>query len=176
MLSILGATLDDMEEILKGLGYRADAVKAEEAAAYLSTQDASSAVAAPAVGGDSPGSSDETPMREGSGRDAGSSSASTEAAPADVTADCRSANTGRRLKTLPRKKAPAVDVTDEAKSEAGEPKPVLLWRLGGGRENNQRQRRSQGDRRVAASNNAQATGSVRAQGVVMTVATRRRAP
>ena len=31
MLSILGATQDDIEEILKGLGYRADAVPAEEA-------------------------------------------------------------------------------------------------------------------------------------------------
>ncbi|WP_312420050.1 helicase-related protein, partial [Shinella sp.] len=35
MLSILGATPDDMEEILKGLGYRADSVTAEEAAAFL---------------------------------------------------------------------------------------------------------------------------------------------
>ncbi len=38
MLSILGATPDDMEEILKGLGYRAEAVKAEEAQAYLAAQ------------------------------------------------------------------------------------------------------------------------------------------
>jgi ATP-dependent RNA helicase SUPV3L1/SUV3 len=38
MLSILGATLDDMEEILKGLGYRADQVTAEEAAAFLAAQ------------------------------------------------------------------------------------------------------------------------------------------
>ncbi|MDB5522628.1 MAG: helicase protein [Rhizobium sp.] len=35
MLSILGATADDMEEILKGLGYRADSVTAEQAAAQL---------------------------------------------------------------------------------------------------------------------------------------------
>ncbi|KQS76200.1 helicase [Rhizobium sp. Leaf384] len=38
MLSILGATPDDMEEILKGLGYRADSVKPEEAAAFLGAQ------------------------------------------------------------------------------------------------------------------------------------------
>ncbi len=38
MLSILGATLDDMEEILKGLGYRADQVSAEEAATFLAAQ------------------------------------------------------------------------------------------------------------------------------------------
>jgi ATP-dependent RNA helicase SUPV3L1/SUV3 len=35
MLSILGATADDIEEILKGLGYRADSVTAEQAAAHL---------------------------------------------------------------------------------------------------------------------------------------------
>jgi ATP-dependent RNA helicase SUPV3L1/SUV3 len=35
MLSILGATADDMEEILKGLGYRADSVTADEASAHL---------------------------------------------------------------------------------------------------------------------------------------------
>ncbi|HVK89917.1 MAG TPA: helicase-related protein, partial [Mycoplana sp.] len=40
MLSILGATPDDMEEILKGLGYRADSVKPEEAAAFLAAEDA----------------------------------------------------------------------------------------------------------------------------------------
>jgi ATP-dependent RNA helicase SUPV3L1/SUV3 len=35
MLSILGATADDMEEILKGLGYRAESVTADQAAAHL---------------------------------------------------------------------------------------------------------------------------------------------
>jgi ATP-dependent RNA helicase SUPV3L1/SUV3 len=40
MLSILGATQDDIEEILKGLGYRADPVPAEEAQAHLAALDA----------------------------------------------------------------------------------------------------------------------------------------
>ncbi|MCR9139751.1 MAG: helicase-related protein [Alphaproteobacteria bacterium] len=40
MLSILGATQDDLEEILKGLGYRSEPVSAEEAAAHLSALDA----------------------------------------------------------------------------------------------------------------------------------------
>ncbi|OLP60247.1 helicase [Xaviernesmea oryzae] len=44
MLSILGATPDDMEEILKGLGYRADALKAEEVQAHLAAH------GSPAVG------------------------------------------------------------------------------------------------------------------------------
>lgn len=47
MLSILGATPDDMEEILKGLGYRADSVKAEEAAAFLAAQAPAEVAAAP---------------------------------------------------------------------------------------------------------------------------------
>ncbi|MBD8556716.1 helicase [Rhizobium sp. CFBP 8762] len=46
MLSILGATPDDMEEILKGLGYRADSVTAEEAARFLGTQTPAEAKAA----------------------------------------------------------------------------------------------------------------------------------
>jgi ATP-dependent RNA helicase SUPV3L1/SUV3 len=40
MLSILGATQDDIEEILKGLGYRADTVPAEEAQAHIAGLDA----------------------------------------------------------------------------------------------------------------------------------------
>lgn len=40
MLSILGATQDDIEEILKGLGYRADPVPAEEAQAHLAALEA----------------------------------------------------------------------------------------------------------------------------------------
>lgn len=43
MLSILGATLDDMEEILKGLGYRADQVTAEDAQAFLASHAGASA-------------------------------------------------------------------------------------------------------------------------------------
>ncbi|MER8699228.1 MULTISPECIES: helicase-related protein [unclassified Mesorhizobium] len=39
MMSILGATADDMEEILKGLGYRADAKPAAEVKARLEAQD-----------------------------------------------------------------------------------------------------------------------------------------
>ena len=40
MLSILGATQDDIEEILKGLGYRADSVPAEEAQTHIANLDA----------------------------------------------------------------------------------------------------------------------------------------
>jgi ATP-dependent RNA helicase SUPV3L1/SUV3 len=65
MLSILGATQDDIEEILKGLGYRSEAVPAEDAAAHLCALDAkhaetaaekgdSEAEAVEAPGGDTP--------------------------------------------------------------------------------------------------------------------------
>ncbi|OWK21253.1 hypothetical protein AJ88_19695 [Mesorhizobium amorphae CCBAU 01583] len=39
MMSILGATADDMEEILKGLGYRAEPKPAAEVKARLEAQD-----------------------------------------------------------------------------------------------------------------------------------------
>ncbi|SCB48418.1 ATP-dependent RNA helicase SUPV3L1/SUV3 [Rhizobium multihospitium] len=139
MLSILGATLEDMEEILKGLGYRADAVKAEEATAFLAQQDAAAAPAAPAADAvaekadhdDADGSSDE-PAKE-------TEAVAQEAAPAaDVSAESV---------------AVATEVAEATEAgavvaEAAEPKPVLLWRLGGRSDHQQRQGgRGHGDRR-----------------------------
>ncbi|MBO3761278.1 helicase-related protein [Ciceribacter sp. L1K22] len=51
MLSILGATPDDIEEILKGLGYRADVVSAAEAAEFLQKQNPVTSDAADIVPG-----------------------------------------------------------------------------------------------------------------------------
>ncbi|WP_245437585.1 helicase-related protein [Neorhizobium tomejilense] len=162
MLSILGATPDDMEEILKGLGYRADAVKPEEAQAFLAGQDAGSVNAAPAA---APASTEDAPeATDGDDADASDASAETtaetpsadvapEAAPAEAVADAAPAETATAepvaSEEAPAEQAAAEDVTDEAKAaETGEPKPVLLWRPGGGRENNQRGGRPQhGDRR-----------------------------
>ncbi|TIX75239.1 MAG: helicase, partial [Mesorhizobium sp.] len=48
MMSILGATADDMEEILKGLGYRAEPKPAVEVRARLEAQDNAARVAAAA--------------------------------------------------------------------------------------------------------------------------------
>ncbi|WP_245441247.1 helicase-related protein [Neorhizobium sp. T7_12] len=157
MLSILGATPDDMEEILKGLGYRADAVKPEEAQAFLAGQDAGSVSAVPAAAsaGDAPEASD------GDDADASDASAETtaetpsteaapETAPAEAVADAAPAETAT-AEPVASEEAPAEQAAaeDEAKAaETGEPKPVLLWRPGGGRENNQRGGRPQhGDRR-----------------------------
>ncbi len=139
MLSILGATLEDMEEILKGLGYRADAVKAEEATAFLAQQDAAAAPAAPAADAvaekadhdDADGSSDE-PAKE-------TEAVAQEAAPAaDVSAE---------PVTVATEVAEATEA-GAVVAEAAEPKPVLLWRLGGRSDHQQRQGgRGHGDRR-----------------------------
>jgi len=131
MLSILGATPDDMEEILKGLGYRADSVTAEEAQAYLASQ---------------------TPAANAS---AASDEISAEASAVEETADAGTAEAPSETVTEtaaePVVEAAAVELSAEIEgakpAEAEEPKPVLLWRPGGGRENNQRGGRPQGDRR-----------------------------
>ncbi len=139
MLSILGATLEDMEEILKGLGYRADTVKAEEAAAFLVQQDAAATPAAPAAEAtaekadhdDADAASDE-PVKETEAATpevapTAAASAEPTAAPADV---------------------PEAPGGGAAAAELVEPKPVLLWRLGGRNDNQQRQGgRGHGDRR-----------------------------
>jgi len=127
MLSILGATLEDMEEILKGLGYRADAVKAEEAAAHLATQDASAAPAA-----------SEAPAEEASDKADHDDADGAEEAPAEAPAV-------EAAPVAAEAPAEAAEVTAES-GEPQEPKPVLLWRLGG-RNDNQRPVRNHGERR-----------------------------
>ncbi|WLR92302.1 helicase-related protein [Shinella zoogloeoides] len=139
MLSILGATPDDMEEILKGLGYRADSVKAEEAAAFLAAQaPADAAAAAPAEANaetadehdaDAADAESETPV------------AAAEQAPVTETAEAPAAV-----------EAPVAEAEAPAAAEAaadGEPveaKPVLLWRPGS-RHDNQRQGHRHGGER-----------------------------
>ena len=46
MMSILGATADDVEEILKGLGYRSEPKPAAEVAAHLAALDQAATEAA----------------------------------------------------------------------------------------------------------------------------------
>jgi len=113
MLSILGATQDDIEEILKGLGYRADPVSAEEAAAHLAAIEDARVKAE----GDKPAgpivevvinrSASERPLK--SENQAGDAAAETEAADATASAE----------------PVPVEPVEAEA------PRPVLLWRPGG---------------------------------------------
>ncbi|THV22548.1 helicase-related protein [Peteryoungia ipomoeae] len=140
MLSILGATPDDMEEILKGLGYRADSVTAEEAAAYLAS-----------LGGA-----------------AASTEQSAEPA-ADPEADADAGDATSDAAAVAEAAAPApAETTDAvaATEEASEPKPVLLWRPGG-RGDNQRgagNQRSGGDRRPGGAGPRRAEGEGKPEG------------
>jgi ATP-dependent RNA helicase SUPV3L1/SUV3 len=163
MLSILGATPDDMEEILKGLGYRADSVKPEEAAAFLGAQapvaapaaqpsdeavtDAPSAPEAGAPEASASVEADEAPVAEAPAAE----SMPTAEAPAPIAADPTDAPAPDAVTA---DETPAAAPTDAEASEAAandttsdrateetaeaEIKPVLLWRPGG-RSDNQRQ-------------------------------------
>lgn len=135
MLSILGATLDDMEEILKGLGYRADQVSAEEAATFLAAQsgDAAKADATEAAPAEEAGSDD------ADASDASEQEASAEAAtetPAEVKAE----------EPKPEEATAEQAKSEEATAENAEPKPVLLWRPGGRNDNQRSDNRRPGNR------------------------------
>ncbi|HXV31025.1 MAG TPA: helicase, partial [Sinorhizobium sp.] len=129
MLSILGATPDDMEEILKGLGYRADVVTAEEAAAFLASQAGATAEAA-------------APAEAGSEQ----SEADADAADATDAADAAS-------EEAPAADAPPAGVSGEEAAapaepeEPSEPKPVLLWRPGTRQDSQRGGGRHHGDQR-----------------------------
>jgi len=179
MLSILGATPDDMEEILKGLGYRADVVKPEEAQAYLAGLDKSAPAPAAAVSEESAESAapsdeavDGSPVTDGAAEPAmeeGASSevtasepAATEAAAdepaaAEPATEETATEEPAAVEAVASEETPAVEAASDAEAQPAsaepaaveEPKPVLLWRPGGGREPNQRGGRPQahGDRR-----------------------------
>ncbi|MDP9589213.1 UNVERIFIED_ORG: ATP-dependent RNA helicase SUPV3L1/SUV3 [Shinella zoogloeoides] len=162
MLSILGATPDDMEEILKGLGYRADSVTAEEAAAFLAAQapaDAGAATPADAAG-EQDGDADEAQAdaAEESAGEAPAAEAPASETPVEETPAAETAEAPAALDAA----AP------EAAGESAEPveaKPVLLWRPGS-RHDNQRQgghrhggeRPERGERRGGDRNRGQQAG------------------
>lgn len=157
MLSILGATPDDMEEILKGLGYRADSVKAEEAAAFLAAQ----APTAAEAGSETPA---ETPTETSDEHDADAAEGEAEA-PAAAAEQVPVAEPAEAA--VPVAEAPAA-AEAAADGEPAEAKPVLLWRPGS-RHDNQRQghrhggerqgdRQGQGERRGGERNRGQQAG------------------
>ena len=134
MLSILGATPDDMEEILKGLGYRADAVKPEEAAAFLAAQTPEQA--APAAETAEAGEAADHDDADAAPKEEVEAAAPAAAEPAAEAVETEAAE-------------PAAAAEAE---ETAEPKPVLLWRPGGRSDNQQRGQRPQGDRRPQQQN------------------------
>lgn len=147
MLSILGATPDDMEEILKGLGYRADSVKPEEAAAFLAAQ----ALAAAATETPVEAAAETSDEHDADASDESETPAAAAEAPAAETVDAPA----------------AADAAVEG--EVVEAKPVLLWRPGS-RHDNQRQgghrhggerqgdRQDRGERRGGDRNRGQQAG------------------
>lgn len=142
MLSILGATPDDMEEILKGLGYRADSVTAEEAEAFLASQTASSVVP-----GEEKPAEDVDAAAEPADVDAGTEEATEEAQPVvEAVADA----------------AVVEAASAEDAAVPAEPKPVLLWRPGG-RSDNQRGARPAGDRQRHGGNRGPNRGATEGQ-------------
>lgn len=172
MLSILGATPDDMEEILKGLGYRADSVKAEDAAAFLAAGDAKSgtAVAAaqttteaaaddaasavddadPEAAGEMPAAAGETPEAVESDVEASPMDAAEPAPATETTAEGEAVaaeEPAASVEAAGGEEAPAADVAADASEgeAAAEVRPVLLWRPGG-RNDNARQGQRHGER------------------------------
>ncbi|MFK0334048.1 helicase-related protein [Rhizobium sp. NPDC090275] len=147
MLSILGATLEDMEEILKGLGYRADAVKAEEAATYLAAQDAAATPAAAATTEATADAAAEAAEHDDA--DSASADETTAEAPAAEApaAEAPAAEAPVAEATATEASAEAAPAAEAPAAETEEPKPVLLWRLGGRTDGNQRQARGHGERR-----------------------------
>ncbi|CAK7258374.1 MULTISPECIES: helicase-related protein [unclassified Shinella] len=140
MLSILGATPDDMEEILKGLGYRADSVKAEEVAAHLAAATpapADAAAAAPAEANTEVSDEHDADAAEGES-EAPAVAAEASAAPAEAPAT-------EATEAAETAEAPAA-AEAAAEGEPAEAKPVLLWRPGS-RHDNQRQGHRHGGER-----------------------------
>lgn len=135
MLSILGATLDDMEEILKGLGYRADQVSAEEAATFLAAQSGEPAKA---------GVTDAAPAEDAANDDADASDASEQEASAEAPVETAAEVKAEEPKT--EGSTSEEGKTEEATAENAEPKPVLLWRPGGRNDNQRSDNRRPGNR------------------------------
>ncbi|MEP9372234.1 helicase-related protein [Mesorhizobium sp. KR1-2] len=146
MMSILGATADDMEEILKGLGYRADAKPAAEVKAKLEALDetarqaAAAEAARKAAAEQAAGAPEgEAPAPEGEAPAAEAAEAAVAAAePAEQAAEAVEAESAEQAaaptsepvaEAAPVVEATAVEPAAVASEAAEEPKPILLWRV-----------------------------------------------
>lgn len=135
MMSILGATTDDMEEILRSLGYRHEAMEAAAVTAKLAELDAFAAEAAAKEAGVSPVAEAEKPAVPAA-----------EPVPAPVVV--AEAETEAKVDEAAPVAAEAAPAGETAEAAAEEPKPVLLWRQGRfeGRNRNQDQNRQRQNR------------------------------
>ncbi len=170
MLSILGATPDDMEEILKGLGYRSDSVKAEEAAAHLAAQNVETAkveaVETPASGESVEAAAAEavvatTPESGAAERSEAEAASENASAPETVDEPAKQESVATEAVAATAADAddkveaeavaavdPAAAATDAVpEDEAVEEKFVLLWRPGGRSDNQRSDQQRHGHRR-----------------------------
>lgn len=153
MLSILGATLDDMEEILKGLGYRADQVTAEEAQAFLASQAGANAPAAP-----------ETTAGEEDSAETEQDEPVSEEQASEAVAVVEGDVTEAPVAEAAGEEAAANEAAPAESGEAAEPKPVLLWRPGGRNENQRGENRRPGNRGQGREQTAREQGERRGEG------------
>lgn len=160
MLSILGATLDDMEEILKGLGYRADQVSAEEAQVFLASQTGAAAPVAAVTEEESAETEQDEPTSEEQASETAAvaeSEAVDEAQATDASGEAvdetssvveavsETAVETPVVETIA-EEAGASEAVSAESTETAEPKPVLLWRPGGRNENQRTENRRPGNR------------------------------
>lgn len=153
MLSILGATLDDMEEILKGLGYRADQVTAEEAQAFLASQAGATVPAAP-----------ETTAGEEDSAETEQDEPASEEQASEAVAVVEGDVTEAPVAEAAGEEAAANEAAPAESGEAAEPKPVLLWRPGGRNENQRGENRRPGNRGQGREQTAREQGERRGEG------------
>ncbi len=119
MMSILGATADDMSEILRGLGYRSDVLSSEFVDAHLAELDAANP--AEAKTGDAP----EAPQVEVVIK----KSFANAAAEAQASAAPSEATEGTDTGAEPASSEGAAAVEAAAEAAPAEPKVTLVWRL-----------------------------------------------
>jgi len=156
MMSILGATTDDMEEILKSLGYRHEAMEAAAVTAKLAELDAFAAEAAAKETGVSPVAEAEKPAVPAA-----------EPVPAPVVV--AETETEAKAEEAAPVAAEAASAGETAETVAEEPKPVLLWRQGRfeGRNRNQdqnRQRQNRGNQNRSHQNRDQGGEARKSEG------------
>ncbi|MEM6462673.1 MAG: helicase-related protein [Pseudomonadota bacterium] len=158
MLSILGATPDDIEEILKGLGYRAEAVEPEEAERHLSSIDAQIAAKTGTAEGTATATVETVtisrPQKTAENGGTGNETTAVQPAPQEgvstVEAASAIAEAPKPITTVEDEApAPATDTETAVEEpeangdEAEAPKPVLLWHPAGRSDNNRSRNRNQ---------------------------------
>jgi ATP-dependent RNA helicase SUPV3L1/SUV3 len=124
MMSILGATADDIMEILRGLGYRSDSLSSEFVDGHLAELDA--ADPQPAKAGDTPDAPQVEVVIKKS-----FASAVAEAQAAEAEASAGETSEGNADGDSPSADIPNASAATEAPAEAApaEPKITLVWRL-----------------------------------------------